>query len=83
MNSVVLYTTPACGACKLTKNRFDRLGISYQMVEAGDTEIRELKQQGFASFPVVKVDCGDGSSWSWSGFRNDDIVRLSQLFKAG
>lgn len=83
MNSVVLYTTANCGACSLTKKRFDRLGISYQTVNAGDAEIRELKQQGFVSFPVVTVDCGDGSSWSWSGFRPDDIARLATLFQAG
>ena len=83
MKTVVLYTTSNCGACNQTKKRFDQLGISYQTIEADTEQVSRLKAEGYAAFPVVKVELGDGSSWSWSGFRYDDIARLAQLFMAG
>ena len=81
MNKVVMYTPASeCVACRTTKIRFDALGIKYDLVEADDETVNSLRSQGFAGFPVVKVDCGDGSSWSWSGYRHDDIKRLARLF---
>lgn len=69
-----------CVACRTTKMGFDRLGIDYDVVEADAATVEVLKQEGFTGFPVVKVDCGDQASWSWSGYRHDDIKRLAQLF---
>lgn len=62
---------------------FDRMGIAYDVVEADDDTVDDLRREGFREFPVVKVDCGDGAGWSWSGFRHDDVKRLAQLFQAG
>lgn len=79
-----MYSPPSeCAACRLTKMRFERLGISYEVAEADSETVSALKNEGFTSFPVVKVDCGDGSTWSWSGYRHDDISKLAQLFMAG
>ena len=58
---------------------FDKLGISYQVVEADEATVSKLRREGFSSFPVVKVECGDEATWSWSGYRHDDIKRLAQL----
>lgn len=77
---MTMFTPPTdCVACRTTKRRFDTLGISYEVVEADDGLLEVLRREGFQSFPVVKVDCGDGASWSWDGYRHDDISRLARL----
>lgn len=81
MNKVVIYTTVDCVACRTTKIRFDKLGIRYDVVEADEAVIKDLKDKGFAAFPVVTVDCGDGANWAWCGYRHDDIKRLAELFQ--
>lgn len=79
-----MFTPPyECVSCKTTKMRFDKLEIPYTVVEADDEIVKQLRSDGFAQFPVVRVDCGDDSSWSWSGFRYNDICRLAQLFVGG
>ena len=75
-----MYTTSECVACRTTKIRFDKLGIQYDVIDADDETVNSLRGEGFSAFPVVKVECGDGATWSWSGFRHDDIKRLAQLF---
>lgn len=81
MKRVVVYQpTSDCVACRTTKMQFDRLGIQYDVVEADEEIVNSLKSEGFTGFPVVKVDCGGGAGWSWSGYRHDDIKRLAQLF---
>lgn len=78
--NVTLFTPPDdCSACRATKVNFDKLGIEYEVVEADDSTQDQLRAEGFSAFPVVKVDCGDEASWSWSGYRFDDIKRLAQL----
>lgn len=82
--SVVMFVPPRdCAACRTTKIGFERLGIAYEVVEADDSVVEDLRRDGFSEFPVVKVDCGDGASWSWSGFRHDNIKKLAQLVSAG
>ena len=77
-----MFTPPAdCVACRTTKIRFDRLGIKYEIVEADESIVQSLQGEGFSSYPVVKVDCGDGAQWSWSGYRHDNIKKLAQLFE--
>lgn len=56
------------------------MGISYEVVVAEGEVAEGLRREGYGSFPVVKVDCGDGSGWSWAGYRDDHIKRLAQLF---
>lgn len=76
-----MFTPPDdCVACRTTKLGFDRMGIAYEVVEADDSTVEKLRLEGFSQFPVVKVDCGDQASWSWSGYRHDDIKKLAQLF---
>lgn len=66
-------------ACKMTKKQFDKNDIEYESVVATREQIDEFKSAGLLSFPVVVVDCGDGATWSWSGFRFDDVKRLVEL----
>lgn len=84
MNKVVIFAPPyECVACRSTKMRFDRLGIMYDVIEADETTMQSLRGEGFAEFPVVRVDCGDEATYSWSGYRHDRINELAQLFVAG
>lgn len=74
---VTVFVPPTnCAACKATKLRMDRFGIEYEVVVVDDSA--GLKAEGFSEFPVVKVDCGDGASWSWSGYRDVEISELAQ-----
>lgn len=60
---------------------FDKAGIRYEVVEADEVTAEKLREEGFGSFPVVKVDLGGGdATWSWSGYRHDDIRKLAQLY---
>lgn len=84
VNKVVMFTPPdECVACRTTKMRFDKLGVSYEVVESDESTVDELRREGFSQFPVVKIDCGDGAGWSWSGYRDDNIRKLAQLFLGG
>lgn len=77
---VTMFVPPVdCSACRATKVALDKLGVSYTVVEADGEVADGLRAEGFSAFPVVKVDCGDGSSWSWSGYRFDDVKRLARL----
>jgi glutaredoxin len=81
MSGVTMFTPPDdCSACRATKVNFDKLGVEYKVVVVDGQTADELRREGHSAFPVVKVDCGDDASWSWSGYRFDDIKRLAQLF---
>ena len=76
---VVVFTPPeGCSACRATKVGLDKAGIEYRVVEADEATQEGLRGEGFNAFPVVKVDFGE-ASWSWSGYRHDDIKRLAGL----
>lgn len=68
-----------CNACRQTKRRFDGLNIPYESVTADDQMIAELQSEGYTAFPVVRVNHGQDDGWSFSGYRHDDIKRLSTL----
>ena len=78
MSTVTMFKPPNyCASCNATELGLKRHGITYDVVVVDDPE--GLKAEGFAEFPVVKVDCGE-AAWSWSGYRHDDIRRLADLF---
>ncbi|WP_267888809.1 glutaredoxin domain-containing protein [Mycobacteroides chelonae] len=70
-----------CYKCNLTKKRLEKEGVPFSEVVVDDELAAVLRGEGFSSFPVVKVDLGDGATWSWCDFRFDDIQRLKVLFK--
>ena len=77
---VTVFTPDApCSACRATKLAFKRAGVPFSAVVADDAKLVELKAAGFLEFPVVVVDCGDGASWSWSGYRHEDVARVKAL----
>ena len=81
MADVTIYTTgPGCIQCKLTRDRFDDVGIVYEEVNirevaaARDYVVEEL---GYMQAPVVVVEDGTGQD-HWSGFLPDQINRIAK-----
>ncbi|SKT44735.1 glutaredoxin [Mycobacteroides abscessus subsp. bolletii] len=80
---VTIYSPDVpCVACSTTKRQLDKNGIEYVSVVASAEQVERFKADGYSAFPVVVVDCGDGATWSWSGFRFDDVKRLIELSDA-
>lgn len=66
----------------LTEKTLEKIGIPFTRVDASDKEVSAaLRVEGFWSAPVVKVDFGNGASWSWHDFRADYIRRLGRIFR--
>ncbi len=73
--AATIYTTPDCVQCVASKRAFEKLGMSYALVDLStDREARDmLAHSGYRSAPVVIPAVGE----SWSGFRPDRIRTLS------
>lgn len=74
MDSITVYTKPACVQCEATLRALDRLGCAYSAIDiTADTDARDyLLARGFLSAPVVVA-----GAQSWSGFRPDRIRGLA------
>ena len=75
---VTLYSLPACQPCRLTKLRFEKLGIPYTEVSLDDESLAYTRSLGHVSAPVIEVDYGEGVTTSWAGLRPDYIVALAE-----
>lgn len=73
---VTIYTQRYCQPCKLTKKKFDQLGIAYEEVGVDDTNIDYIRSLGYSQAPVIEADLGDGATVHWSGFRPTCIQQL-------
>jgi hypothetical protein len=62
-----------------TKLALKGAGIPFDAVTASDEQVELFKADGLAAYPVVIVDLGDGATWTWSGYRHDEIKRLKEL----
>ena len=57
--SVLVYSLKGCPACKELKTKFDKIGLSYDIVEmnGNDDMWKELEDRGGSDFaPQVEVD---------------------------
>lgn len=78
MTVVTVYSAgPACQRCRLTCQRFDALGIRYDLVEIHEQHNAAVRaflvdELGYREAPIVEV--GDAR---WSGFRPDLIDALA------
>lgn len=71
---IIVYSKPACVQCVATTREFDRLGISYQVIDlTKDQEaFLQVQKMGYMQAPVVVSDKDH-----WSGFRPDKIRSLA------
>ena len=74
MDTITVYTTPACVQCNATFRALERQGIGYTAIDISeDQEAREyVLSLGYPQAPVV-VAGGD----HWAGFRPDRIKTLA------
>ena len=74
MDTITVYTKPACVQCNATFRALERQGIGYTAIDISeDQEAREyVLSLGYLQAPVV-VAGGD----HWSGFRPDRIKTLA------
>ncbi len=74
MDTITVYTKPACVQCNATFRALERQGIGYTAIDISeDQEAREyVLSLGYLQCPVV-VAGGD----HWSGFRPDRIKTLA------
>lgn len=74
MNTITVYTKPACVQCSATYRALEKQGISYDVVDI--TEVPAARDYvmalGYLQAPVV-VAGGE----HWSGFRPDRIKALA------
>jgi glutaredoxin-like protein NrdH len=75
---VKVYSRPDCQPCRLTKMRFDKLGIPFTEVDLDDTALAYTRSLGYTSAPVIEVDYGEGVTTSWAGLRPDYIAALAE-----
>lgn len=73
---VTIFTRPGCEPCKATKKKFTELGIEFNEVTLDEGSLSYVKALGYTSAPVIEVDCGEGATAHWSGYRPDHIQGL-------
>jgi glutaredoxin-like protein NrdH len=76
---VTVYTQSFCQPCRATKRKLGQLGIPYYEVpvDRNPDALDLIKSWGFTSAPVVRVDLGDGATWTWYGYAPTQIARLA------
>ena len=74
MDTITVYTKPACVQCEATLRALDRLGCTYSTIDiTADTDARDyLLARGFLAAPVVVA-----GGQARSGFRPDRIRGLA------
>ena len=87
MTTITIYTTPACGQCKLTKNWWKRKGITnYNEVnlEEHPQHLPAIRELGYQRAPVVIVNDDDDTrnEKHWYGFRPDLLEEFTLTTKA-
>lgn len=79
---LTIYSTPNCIQCTMTYKRLDRAGIDYDVVDLSDeanaSELQWVTEDlGYTQAPVVVINDQD----HWSGFRPDQIKRITTTLK--
>lgn len=79
--NVTVYTQAECQPCKLTGMKMRQQNIVFDSVRIDQDEaaLDLVRSMGFYAAPVVVVDLGDGATWSWSGYRPDEIEKLEKV----
>ena len=79
MNTVTVYTKPACVQCNATFRALDKQGTAYEKVDiTTDPEARDyVMSLGYLQAPVVIA-----GTQHWSGFRPDKLKQLASSSSA-
>ncbi len=76
---IVVYSTPGCVQCNLTKQWLTSKGLQFRDVDVSEDEsaLQHVKAMGYAAAPVVVVpfDWPIGGE-HWYGFRPDKLAQL-------
>lgn len=76
---IVVYSTPGCVQCNMTKKWLEANDLRYREVNLSEDQIalQTVKQMGYQAAPVVIVpfDYPNGGS-HWSGFQPDRLKEL-------
>lgn len=72
--AIIVYSKPACPACKATYRWLDKAGLEYDMIDVSEApEAADVVASlGYSSVPVVVAN----EETHWSGFRPDRIDSL-------
>jgi glutaredoxin-like protein NrdH len=75
MDTITVYTKPACVQCNATFRALDKAGLDYATVDIStDPEARDyVMSLGYLQAPVVVA-----GAEHWSGFRPDRITSISK-----
>lgn len=68
---ITIYTKPNCQPCRMTKKYLTENHIDFTEIN-GLEHIDQLKDEGFASFPVIKTETD-----SWAGFNPTKLKTLN------
>ena len=66
---------PKCQPCRLTKLKFEKLGIPYEELYV-DEHRDYVLSLGYSAAPVVEVDFGEGATAHWANYRPAFIEQL-------
>lgn len=79
MNTVTVYTKPACVQCNATFRALDKQGTAYEKVDiTTDPQARDyVMSLGYLQAPVVIA-----GTQHWSGFRPDKLKQLASSSSA-
>lgn len=75
MNTITVYTKPACVQCNATFRALDKAGLDYTKVDINsDADARDyVMSLGYLQAPVVVA-----GGQHWSGYRPDRISTISK-----
>ena len=76
-HAVAVYTKPGCMPCRATKNRLDRNGTAYTLVDVTEDPgaLDDIVGLGYQQVPVVVTDTGT----HWSGFQPTMLDALKEI----
>lgn len=79
-NTVTIYTTPNCVACRQTKRQFDKLEVVYDSIDLSlhPEQAEIFREAGLLQAPIVIF-----GERRWSGFRLEKIQSVAREIKAG
>lgn len=75
MQTVRIYTKPACAQCDMSKRTMNAMGVDYETEDIlEEMNLAAVQALGFGSAPVTIVSQGvPGDEQMWGGFQPEKI----------